>query len=100
MRLIDADALMKKTRRMYAPDEIDSIAPIATSCVTVDDVWRAPTIEAVPVVHARWEEETERFRCSRCRTLFSDEILFINCIDEYMPKYCPECGAKMDGGAE
>lgn len=53
MRLIDADRLLKKNRRMYAPDEIDSIAPIATACVMVDDVHRAPTIDAVQVVRCR-----------------------------------------------
>lgn len=98
MRLIDADEMMKKTRRMYAPDEIDSISPIATKCVLADDVFRAPTIEAVPVVHARWKHCFEDWRqqiggdeCSACGFQHYGPG-----IDHY--HYCPNCGAKMDGG--
>lgn len=91
MRLIDANALMKKTRRMYALDEIDSIMPIATNCVTVDDLYRAPTIDAVPVVHGRWiygiTLGREWRKCSKC--LVSQGIF--GCFT-----YCPNCGAKMD----
>ena len=104
-RLIDANALMKKSRRMYTEDEIDSIAPIATNCVTVDDIHRAPTIDAVEVVHGKWEnvtveayfvptieEKTKRDFpcCSRCHQIQS--------IAAWTKpfNYCPNCGAKMD----
>lgn len=96
MRLIDANALKKKTRRMYAPDEIDSIAPIATTCITYDDVCRAPTIDAVPVVRCGQCAKAKKFRnpqmgdlilCNEYR-VFTDECGF-----------CHK-GAKMDGGAE
>lgn len=70
-----------------------------------DDI---PTIDAVPVVHARWDEvdwvEMESgghelirtpnagLRCSNCRNCFEKKLLWKN-------NYCPNCGAKMDGGA-
>lgn len=51
--LVSIRSLLKKVRRMYAPDEIDSIAPIATACVTVDDIHKAKVVDAVPVVRCR-----------------------------------------------
>ena len=56
----------------------------------IDD---APTIDAVPVVHARWVHGVtlghEWRKCSAC--LVSQGIF--GCFT-----YCPNCGAKMDGG--
>lgn len=58
---------------------------------------KAPTVDAVPVVHGRWgtvqlNRETGNYekQCTRCR----------NFSKEYGKPYCPNCGAKMDGGAE
>lgn len=57
-------------------------------------------VEAEPVVHARWERcfedwrhQTEGDKCSAC----GFEHYGIP-IDHYL--YCPNCGAKMDGGAD
>lgn len=69
-----------------------------------------PAADVAPVVHARWipsesdfddddtlfdVEEWCDWQCSACR----EDI----CYDDPMPlrllpKYCPNCGAKMDGG--
>ena len=54
----------------------------------------APTVDAVEVVHARWEEiGVADYKCSRCGFRFTsaDPIS--------MFQYC-RCGAKMDGGDE
>jgi PHP family Zn ribbon phosphoesterase len=54
----------------------------------------APTIEAEPVRHGRWVSDTGSWllgRCSQCREIYSwDSLAGSN--------YCPNCGAKMDGG--
>ena len=54
----------------------------------------APTIEAKPIVHAHWEKwGCEGTVCSNCygRVLYEcDE-------QEKKSKYCPHCGATMDG---
>lgn len=58
-----------------------------------------PAVDAVEVVHGRWEEwwpgislimtgEEMLYRCSACCAKYAD-------IEGY--KYCPHCGAKMDG---
>jgi hypothetical protein len=49
-----------------------------------------PTVEAEPVRHGRWiaqDDTFTRFRCSVCE---------LKNYDGY-GKYCPNCGAKMDG---
>lgn len=111
-RLIDANALLEKRRSFYEPKELESIAPIASTCITTDDVYRAPTIDAVPVVHAENVTPThysDEFLCGNCG--FCCEITEIRHDDEYdfglgeasaheyECKFCPDCGAKMDGGA-
>lgn len=60
-------------------------------------VSKAPAADVAPVVHGRWGTgrfnlETGNYeeQCTRCR----------NFSKEYGKPYCPNCGAKMDGGAE
>ena len=51
-----------------------------------------PSADVVPVVHARWENYSPiTIKCSRCGHVIHD-WRYSEC------KYCPNCGAKMDGG--
>ena len=62
----------------------------------VDD---APTVDAVEVVHGRWEPRTDAIgfvRCSVCRGC----NIYDDWADGKKWNYCPHCGAKMDGGNE
>lgn len=69
-------------------------------------VKRQPTADVAPVVHAQWGEtdlvevdshgETYRIqnaglRCPWCMCAFDKKLL-------WRRSYCPNCGAKMDGG--
>lgn len=74
-----------------------------------DALQDALTIDAAPVVHGRWAEtdwvEMESggheliktpkaaLRCSNCRNCFKKELL-------WKTNFCPNCGAKMDGGED
>ena len=55
-----------------------------------------PKVDAEPVRHARWEKDQYgRMRCTLCGTEA--------CINRFgtgyvHSRYCPSCGAKMDGG--
>ena len=51
----------------------------------------APTVDAVPVVHGRWEKFGYDFCCSACGVYQCGHYIG-------MTNYCPNCGAKMDGG--
>jgi rubrerythrin len=79
MRLIDADALCEGR----ASDD-----PVVIAAKS------APTIEAEPVLHGLWnEEDNERWVCTLCGSWYIVDG------NGYM-NYCPNCGAKMDGGVE
>ena len=88
-RLIDADALPSYTGTMM------SASVIAMA------VKNAPTIDAVEVVHGEWkiyERPNGGYYtgCSVCSfPLPTDSQL--DFMDETDSKYCPNCGAKMDG---
>ena len=87
MRLIDADAA-----------DIDRIHCYHGGCCYIEDVqeWLddQPTIEAEPVRHGRWIMVRDRYnqplgqKCSKCGRR----------VKNGGENYCPECGAKMDGG--
>ena len=84
MRLIDADTFLKDVLpECKYPDALR------------EAVERQPTIEADPVRNGRWEEiggyepENQGFACSVCD--FATTV---------KSRFCPNCGARMDGGAE
>jgi hypothetical protein len=82
MRLIDADAL--NWGRCPASGKLVS-----------DWLAEAPTIEAEPVRHGRWMMKETMIRSPYAKNAYCSE-----CLEEtsYAHKYCPNCGAKMDGG--
>lgn len=56
----------------------------------IEAVIEAPTAEVVEVRHGEWKKVSEkypRYVCTCCNHLYNNK--------EY--KYCPYCGAKMDG---
>ena len=81
MRLINADTLTDKLETFMEWDN----AGFVQKCID-----EAPTIEAEPVRHGRWEladeQEPRRYGCSECKRLAWD-----------ISNYCPNCGARMDG---
>ena len=52
----------------------------------------------VPVRHGRWisDEGDVLFHCSECETQISTSWDY----DDLQWNYCPDCGAKMDGGTD
>lgn len=78
MRLVDADMLCK-----YCDNNINH-------SITPNEIMRMPYIDAEPVKHGRWSEDDEGFyHCSACKEL-----------SDWDHRYCPNCGAKMDGGVD
>jgi len=74
----------------------DSYSP-AEAKVLIDEV---PTADVLPVVHAHWVEQFEgtylrrAMYCSACKKKSGIGGSKAN----QMKPYCPNCGAKMDGG--
>lgn len=88
MRLIDADALKERAIRVSTVKEHCYFKAVGTR-----EIDKAPTVDAVEVVHGRWEGGAFNTRgdyvecCSVCKSWSM----------EYGNNYCPNCGAKMDG---
>ena len=68
------------------------------------EIREMPAADVAKVVHARWDRDGIKYTagervkdvryCSKCACRIDavlDDTL-------YLPKHCPECGAKMDGG--
>ena len=77
MRLIDADVLY------IPPEEMNAKMAVAY----------APTIDAVPVKHGKWEVKGQDVYCSVC----GKESAYTWHGSSKFSSYCPNCGAKMDG---
>ena len=85
MRLIDADKIQWKS---YPNDYGETNDDYVEKC----DIDNMPTVDAVPVVHGRWVFGGDGcVICSKCNEEESN--------DNHR-KFCPNCGAKMDGGAD
>lgn len=62
-----------------------------------------PNADVAPVRHGRWEDSidewfgTDVYTCSKCRESY---VLVEGTPKENLWHYCPNCGAKMDGGAD
>lgn len=89
-----------------SPQEI----PYLQAAKVLRGVSDAPSADVAPVVHARWipsesdfddddtlfdGEECCDWQCSACR----EDICYEDPMPmKLLPNYCPNCGAKMDGG--
>lgn len=56
-----------------------------------------PASDVAPVVHGRWDRHGSSWYCNRCGIGYR-----ITCgnIPANRHNYCPNCGAKMDGGVD
>lgn len=88
----------------YGYADIGKLADFANNSregLTANDIMRFPRADVQPVKHGKWEEIEEYggwgdtyFRCSVC----GDEWdLDAGTPIENGMKYCPNCGARMDG---
>lgn len=100
MRLIDADELFnwgdKKLKDAVkygnkSSEQQDWSYSTLMMYEIADEIFDAPTIDAVPVKHGKWiyNDEWWEFICTSCHRGIGN-------IKEY--KYCPNCGARMDKG--
>lgn len=89
MRIIDADELIKNDpfHKCHGKCNLwwDGYLKAANEAYVA--VKNAPTIDAVEVVHGDWYGVGNMYMCTVC-----GEQVYVS------TNYCPNCGAKMDGG--
>lgn len=94
--LIPRSALLEAIRGDHPPFyDGQDVANWQEKCIN-----EAPTVDAKPVRHGEWKRDGEVYDdatwvCSVCGEPWS---LFYGTPEENGMHYCPNCGAKMDGG--
>lgn len=75
-----------------APEDEKAAVTIATAKKLVRSIiQRTPAADVAPVMHGRWIASHDEFcACSICKYPFY--------VGWNQANYCPNCGAKMDGG--
>ena len=84
-------AIYTKDVFLESPQEI----PYLQAAKVLREVSDAPAADVAPVVHGRWVEKEKytfgiMYDCSLCENRILD--------NGHPWNYCPNCGAKMDGG--
>ena len=88
MRLIKSDKVIPLVRLILMNHpKADAI------CENMQELVDIHTIEAEPVKHGRWIKRPDERICPFC----NDRHSYFGGKEK---NYCPNCGAKMDGGAE
>ena len=108
MRLIDADALIMAFCNGLCGSDPKQCGVMDANrhegCVLRKYTENAPAVDAVPVRHGRWIKMTGmmppeyhgHYECSECQ--WHMKGLRNSWTREEEMAYCPNCGAKMDGG--
>lgn len=94
MRPIDADKLVKNAYSAVFMGRNSNRLKQLVMWIVDDLINTTPTIDAVPVVHGRWVNngipDSMLSGCSVCGCPYGSSGF----------RYCPHCGAKMDGDEE
>ena len=99
MALIEQEPLLRRLRARYSRVEGGGTIYTPSMMLAIRIVEQAPTIDAAPVVHGRWidSDEFKGFKmCSACRDCHIGEAWELG----KDGRYCPGCGARMDGGED
>ena len=93
MRPIDADRALEMVRDQgIAHPNAYHLTNYATLILR-----EAPTIDVAQVQHGRWEKQRGLYSCSECGKTCPYDVQ-ADVIEYWACSYCPNCGAKMDGG--
>lgn len=92
-RLIDANLLGRDSFHIECEENGEVFERIVVDWFDIED---APTVDAAPVIHGHWDEGVHHDYCccSNCR----DVYILAEWLTDGKWNYCPNCGAKMDGG--
>jgi hypothetical protein len=101
----DAVKKLKKYRLSY---DTNTTIPKSDIFVKISDIKELPSVQPQPNT-GEWIKEHHTIKCNNCNTIiftscdYNDREEYRNMVmDDYIEqyKYCPECGADMNGGDE
>ena len=105
MRLIDADALMVALQYeidKWTPPFDDTVGAVRCGIRLARNIAEdQPTVDAVPVVHGRWDKGTDSYWhiCEECGAEVDISMgtgVWVEGVELHELNYCPNCGARMD----
>lgn len=96
------DEYIKREAAIKAMEKADYtlIASDADSCKADylrEIIESVPAADVVPVVYGRWERRRNVWCCTNCGKGYK---ITYGAVAANMHKYCPNCGARKDGGAD
>jgi hypothetical protein len=100
---IDADAFEADCRKRYCTGCENYNGIKCKSCWVadmLDEIENAPALSPDEVRGVgEWIEDRMDYRCSACGETVKDEIFYMF-YPYRLPKFCPNCGARMKGASE
>lgn len=95
MRLIELDAALEGLENLNAISFYEANEHSKEAYMETKGMLKTlPTVDAVPVVHGHWKEDTGGYGfwlCSHCGFVSEASAA------DLLYRYCPQCGARMDG---
>lgn len=94
---IDREVAVKAFNNFDAGRAVSTHSTLLTPEEFAEYLYELPAADVAPVVHGRWEYTPQTFntlgqiRCPFCAWWSLDQSI------DGIYKYCPNCGAKMDG---
>ena len=95
---ISREATIKRIEEVYCVGCNSYHGVRCRACGTgdaIDMIEDAPAADVAPVVHGRWEVRGQEVFCTNCDRESGYNAFGASAFSDY----CPNCGAKMDGGA-
>lgn len=78
---------------------LEVIEPLSTMVDVKRLLADIPAADVAPVRNGRWEKKRGLYSCSECGKTCPYDVQ-ADVIEYWACNYCPNCGAKMDGGAD
>lgn len=93
---IEREALYENAYWHGEHPDVSNPFPDGVDAIDIKDVDDIPAADVAPVRHGLWVKRGCKWQCTNCKVLMSID----GTPKENLLNYCPNCGAKMDGGAE